>query len=66
MPYTGRRCPVSRGRQRSKAYVKSVVGAWRAAVDNIMEGREPRIADLLAFTEGHKQTEGAAASKRWR
>jgi putative protease len=54
------------GRQRSRAYVKAVVAAWRAAVDNIMEGREPRLADLLAFTEGHKQTQGAAASKRWR
>ncbi|TFG86652.1 MAG: U32 family peptidase, partial [Hyphomicrobiales bacterium] len=54
------------GRQRSRAYVKAVVAAWRAAVDNIMAGREPRIADLLAFTEGHKQTQGAAAGKRWR
>jgi putative protease len=54
------------GRQRSRAYVKSVVAAWRAAIDNVMDGREPRIADLLAFTEGHKQTQGAAASKRWR
>jgi putative protease len=54
------------GRQRSKAYVKSVVGAWRAAVDNVMAGTEPKIADLLAFTEGHKQTQGAAATKRWR
>ena len=54
------------GRQRSRAYVKAVVAAWRGAVDNIMAGQEPRIADLLAFTEGHKQTQGAAASKRWR
>jgi len=54
------------GRQRSRAYVKAVVAAWRAALDNIMAGREPRIADLLVFTEGHKQTQGAAASKRWR
>jgi len=54
------------GRQRSRAYVKAVVAAWRAAVDNIMAGEPPRIADLLAFTEGQKQTQGAAASKRWR
>jgi len=54
------------GRQRSRAYVKAVVAAWRGAVDSLMAGQEPRIADLLAFTEGHKQTQGAAASKRWR
>lgn len=54
------------GRQRSRAYVKAVVAAWRAAVDNIMAGRDPNLADLLSFTEGHQQTQGAAASKRWR
>jgi putative protease len=54
------------GRQRSRAYVKSVVSAYRAAVDDCLAGRPPRLADLLALTEGHKQTEGAFASKRWR
>lgn len=54
------------GRQRSSAYVKAVVSAWHKAVDNIMAGNEPEISDLLAFTEGHKQTQGAAQTKRWR
>ncbi len=54
------------GRQRSRAYVKAVVSAWVEAIDNILEGREPNLADLLAFTEGHKETQGAYKSKRWR
>ncbi len=54
------------GRQRSRAYVKAVVSAWHKAVDNIMAGNEPELDDLLAFTEGHKQTQGAYESKRWR
>lgn len=54
------------GRQRSRAYVKAVVSAWRRAIDNIMAGSDPQLADLLAFTEGHKQTQGAFESKRWR
>lgn len=54
------------GRQRSRAYVHAVVSAWRQAVDNIMAGKEPQLADLLALTEGHKQTQGAYQTKRWR
>jgi len=54
------------GRQRSRAYVKAVVSAWRDAVDDVMAGRPVRVADLLAFTEGHKQTAGAFAGRRWR
>lgn len=54
------------GRQRGKAYVKAVVGAWRRAVDNVMAGRDPGLADLLALTEGQTDTRGAYASKRWR
>jgi putative protease len=54
------------GRQRSRAYVKAVVSSWRQAVDNIMDGKDPELANLLAFTEGHKQTQGAYQSKRWR
>ena len=54
------------GRQRSRAYVKSVVGAFRKAVDDIMAGREAAFASLLALTEGHRETEGAFPSKRWR
>jgi len=54
------------GRQRSRAYVKQVVGAFRAAVDEVVAGGEPELADLIALTEGHKQTQGAFGGKRWR
>lgn len=54
------------GRQRSRAYVQSVVSTFRKAVDAAMAGQAPRQADLAALTEGQKQTEGAFGSKRWR
>ena len=54
------------GRQRSRAYVKTVVSAFRKAVDDLMIGSEAAFADLLALTEGHRQTEGTFRSKRWR
>ena len=54
------------GRQRSRAYVKSVVSAFRKAVDDLMAGREAAFASLLALTEGRRETEGAFPSKRWR
>lgn len=54
------------GRQRSRAYVKSVVGAFRKAVDSVLAGEEPKLADLVALTEGQKQTEGAFKTKKWR
>ncbi len=54
------------GRQRSRAYVKTVVSAFRKAVDAIMEGRDPGLADLIALTEGQRQTEAAYRSKTWR
>lgn len=54
------------GRQRSKAYVKAVVGAWRRAIDDVVAGHEPAVDTLLGLTEGHRQTEGAYAGKRWR
>lgn len=54
------------GRQRSRAYVKSVVSAFREAVDAVLSGGEPKIADLVALTEGQKQTEGAFKTKKWR
>ena len=54
------------GRQRSRAYVKAVVAAFRKAVDDVMEGREPALANLLALTEGHRETQGAYRSKTWR
>jgi putative protease len=54
------------GRQRSRAYVKSAVSAFRKAVDSILAGQEPELADLIALTEGQKQTEGAFKTKKWR
>lgn len=54
------------GRQRSRAYVRQVVAAFRAAVDAIRAGREPALADLLALTEGQKETQGAFKTKTWR
>jgi collagenase-like PrtC family protease len=54
------------GRQRSRAYVKAVVSAFRKAVDDIMTGRTPALANLLALTEGHRETQGAYRSKTWR
>jgi len=54
------------GRQRSRAYVEAVVGAFRRAVDTCMSGNDPEIANLLALTEGRKETQGAFGGKRWR
>jgi putative protease len=54
------------GRQRSRAYVKEVVSAFRRAVDDIMAGKEAALANLIALTEGHKETQGAFRSKSWR
>ncbi|MCB9946312.1 MAG: U32 family peptidase [Rhodospirillaceae bacterium] len=54
------------GRQRSRAYVKAVVAAFRRAVDAYMAGREPGLDNLLALTEGHRETQGAFRSKAWR
>lgn len=54
------------GRQRSRAYVKAVVSAFRQAVDTYLAGGEPDIDHLLALTEGHRETQGAFRSKAWR
>jgi putative protease len=54
------------GRQRSRAYVKAVVSAFRKAVDDLMAGRDAAFASLLAITEGRRETEGTFRSKRWR
>jgi O2-independent ubiquinone biosynthesis protein UbiU len=54
------------GRQRSRAYVKAVVSAFRKAVDDIIAGREPGLGSLVALTEGHRETQGAFRSKAWR
>ncbi len=54
------------GRQRSRAYVRAVVSAFRKAVDDILAGGEASLASLLALTEGQRETEGAYRSKTWR
>ena len=54
------------GRQRSKAYVRSVVRAFRRAVDDIRAGGTPDLPGLVALTEGQKETQGAFRTKKWR
>ncbi|MBI2233544.1 MAG: U32 family peptidase [Micavibrio aeruginosavorus] len=54
------------GRQRSRAYVEAVVSSFRKTIDAYMAGETPELSDLLALTEGNRQTEGAFKSKRWR
>jgi len=54
------------GRQRSRAYVKAVVSAFRRAIDTAVRGGDPDVGELLALTEGQKQTAGAFKSKSWR
>ncbi len=54
------------GRQRSRAYVHAVVSAYRKAVDDCLAGRPPLLPDLLALTEGHRETRGAFGGRRWR
>ncbi len=54
------------GRQRSRAYVREVVSSFRYAVDQIRAGNKPDLADLVALTEGQKETQGAFRTKKWR
>lgn len=54
------------GRQRSRAYVGKVVSSFRKAIDETLAGGTPELADLVALTEGQKQTEGAFKTKKWR
>jgi putative protease len=54
------------GRQRSRAYVRAVVSAFRQAIDAVQTGREPDVDHLIALAEGQKQTEGASKTKKWR
>lgn len=53
------------GRQRSKAYVASVVRCFRNAVDALAEGRPIPVAELSRLTEGQAGTQGAYV-KTWR
>lgn len=53
------------GRQRGKAYVSMVVGAFRRAVNAAAKGEAAPPVDLGAVTEGQRQTTGAYR-KAWR
>jgi O2-independent ubiquinone biosynthesis protein UbiU len=53
------------GRQRGRAYVGSVVKAFRQAVDAIRRGERPPAFDLDGITEGGRQTAGAY-ERSWR
>ncbi len=52
------------GRQRSRAYVKQIVSAFRKAVDAIASGEEYNITELHNLAEGGKATKGAY-NRRW-
>jgi collagenase-like PrtC family protease len=54
------------GRQRSRAYVREVVGSFRKAIDAIQSGDDPDLKNLVALTEGQKETQGAFQTKKWR
>ncbi len=53
------------GRQRSRAYVTSVVAAFRAAVDAVARNQIVPPGTLATFTEGGRTTAGAL-SRRWK
>lgn len=53
------------GRQRSRAYTKAVVSAFRAAVDALKRGEPIQDGQLGEFTEGQRATCGAYL-KTWR
>jgi putative protease len=53
------------GRQRSRAYVRTVVSAFREAVDALAGGRSMPLGSLAAITEGQSATCGAY-DKAWR
>jgi len=53
------------GRQRGRAYVGSVVKAFRQTVDAIRRGETPPKIDLESITEGNRQTSGAY-ERSWR
>ena len=53
------------GRQRGRAYVAQVVGAFRKALDAVARGEVPSTNELLAVTEGQKETAGVY-KRDWR
>ena len=53
------------GRQRGRAYVAAVVGAFRAGIDAVLAGKPPPALDLEQAAEGGRQTTGAY-ERAWR
>ena len=53
------------GRQRGRAYVATVVRAFRRAIDAMAAGGRIDVAELRALTEGQRDTVGAY-KKAWR
>ena len=53
------------GRQRSRAYIKAVVSAFRASLDALAGGKSVPIESLASMTEGQSVT-GGAYRKTWR
>jgi len=53
------------GRQRGRAYVSQVVSAFRRAVDAASEGQPVAADELMALSEGGRETAGAY-NKEWR
>lgn len=53
------------GRQRSRAYIKTVVSAFRKALDALADARALPLDPLSALTEGQSVT-GGAYEKTWR
>ncbi len=47
------------GRQRGRAYVAQVVKSFRKALDNLAQGAPVSAAELIAVTEGSRETAGA-------
>lgn len=54
------------GRQRSRAYIRAVVSAFDAALTAFCKGEEIPEVNLLALTEGQRETQGAFRSRKWR
>ncbi len=53
------------GRQRGRAYVERIVGAFRRALDALAHGAALEESELMALTEGQRDTLGAYR-KSWR
>jgi putative protease len=53
------------GRQRSRAYIKAVVSAFRTSLNALAAGKPVPVDSLASITEGHSVT-GGAYQKTWR